>query len=163
MDFSSSGNGLKIIMQCNYTPHDNWLAFASWFSINQNLPDAKLIIFYKKEIFSQHFFTWINRCKIDFCHTISENLDGYFLIQSSDFAVRNKQDLLGPIDAKLDKPSTFVSCLNGCGKFVMSDWLNKSEAPFRDAFKRFAVEGMTTNESKVIQLWERADRLFSFM
>ena len=65
------------------------------------------------------------------------------------------------VSSKSSELATFVSYLEGCGRFVFSEWIDKSEVPFGEIAKRFIQEKITVNESRIIKLWERAYKAYT--
>lgn len=69
-------------------------------------------------------------------------------------------ECLGPFPAKKNIDSTFVSYFDGCGKFVIDNWIDSIDDPFR---KNFYSEGMTVNELRILQLWDRMKNHFTLV
>ena len=144
---------LSISILCNYLPHHNWMAFASWYSIYKNLPDAKVKIFCDKSIMTieQELFIWTSKVQVEFTHKKSiTDLE----IPCDTMAIR---DWIGPeiCDAKSNDISTFCTYRQSCGNFVMSEWINSSSPPFTNT-EHFKKEEMTVNEFKILELWRKA-------
>jgi hypothetical protein len=81
------------------------------------------------------------------------------VLPSSVMAIR---EFLKPeiFPVKSEEYCTFVDYTDGCGKFVMADWLNRPAAPFARAMKNFASD-INANEMKVLKLWEQASLVYS--
>lgn len=66
MSISSTGDGLNILIHCNYTNADNWMAFVSWHSIYRNLPEAKVFVACNRTKMQSRLFSWTKRCRVPF-------------------------------------------------------------------------------------------------
>jgi len=54
---------LDVVIACDSSAAHNWMAFACWYSLNVNLPDARVRIVAKRGI-DGPFFTWAARCGV---------------------------------------------------------------------------------------------------
>ena len=160
----STGDGLVVIISCKYIPCHNWMSFVSWFSIRRNLPDAKPVIIVERGIQNQSQFGWfykwyppvLHYSKIDMDAFISKFSEETIVIEPHTMAVRDYQGDLGPASAQSDQLSTFVSYSEVCGRFVVSEWIDRSRSPFKAAVRRFDNNELTANELKVLKLWEES-------
>lgn len=160
---SPTGENLKIIIDCRYLPHHNWMAYASYFSIRWHLPDAEVGIMCQRGIYEHKLFDWTRQLKVFFRFYSGElkvNKDNDLVIIKPDvMAVREYlPNSLGPVPAKENNICTFITYFDGCGKFVMDKWINRIDDPFRNSF--YSDEGMTVNELKILQLWDRMKNCF---
>lgn len=73
---SSTGDNLGILISCNYTVCDNWMAFLSWYSLSKNLPDAKVLIACNRTLMQSQLFGWTRNCKVPFELHKTTDLDG---------------------------------------------------------------------------------------
>lgn len=152
------------------------MVFASWYSIQKNLPDAKVLGLCQRTDIQTHIFRWPIKCKFKFfqypadknpldfakINNLIDKDDTVFEISSTTLAVREYEKLhLGPSSAKSDDFTTFVDYSGGCGKFVVSDWIHKSRNPFVNATQRFTDSDMTVNEAKVLKLFEQMANTYS--
>lgn len=81
MSVSDLGNGLTIVIDCDYLPHHDWMAFLTWWSISKNLPDAKIVVCCKRQDMSLDIFNWPIRCGVPFIyHKKSHDDLNYFLL-----------------------------------------------------------------------------------
>lgn len=156
-----TGSGLNIIIECEYCTHHNWMAFASWYSISKNLPDAVTQIYCTRKTSNIPLFKWPGKVGAKFGygqiapHGRQKMEEGGFILITPDvLAVRQWDEKGHVVDAASEEMSTFVSYLNGCGKFVMDSWINKIEPPFAKV-NSFKKNGMTTNEARVLELWSK--------
>ena len=172
MDITSTGDGLTIVICCQYYKIHDWMAFASWYSINKNLPDAKVVVLIERTKTTESLFNWTHRFHVKALQHQPSHLDSLSIaainnlidsnticmkINPTVMAVREYEDLdCGIADVKLDIPATFVDYSNGCGKFVIDEWIDKGSSPLDRATKRFVKEKMSINELKVLKLWEQA-------
>lgn len=158
---SSTGKGLFVCLNCEHSFIHNWMAFASWFSFNKNLPDAEFHINFISKLSNIQLFLWVNKCSI----TIHKNdfPDNFLKITPTTMAIREYQGNLGPTFAKDNKYSSLVDYSNGVGDFVEQDWINKLDIPF-DKIKQFTNNKyMGTNEIRIFDLWKRCNNLYNFV
>lgn len=147
----NTGDGLSIVVECQYLKHHHWMAYASWYSLKKNLPDAHIIIYCKREKGHDPLFQWAVKLRIPFSYNSPKQYD--FTIPCDVMAIRSWHG--GKIfDAKSQEICTFISYKNGCGNFVLSDWINKKDAPFFRVDKLKSAD-MTVNEFKVFDLWKK--------
>lgn len=66
MNISSTGDNLSILISCNHTNCDNWMAFLAWYSISKNLPDAKVLVACNRTTMRSPIFGWTKKCKVPF-------------------------------------------------------------------------------------------------
>jgi len=67
MSITPLGDRLNILITCDFSLHDDWMAFASWYSIYKNLPDANVTIFCARGLKDHfHSFQWPYRLLADF-------------------------------------------------------------------------------------------------
>lgn len=148
-----TGKDLSILINCNYLPHHHWMTFSSWYSIYKNLPDAHVKVFCDKSIKSldHELFTWISKLKIEFSY---KKPLADIEIPCDAMAIRT---WISPeiYDVKSEDVCTFCTYKNGCGNFVMDEWINSIDPPFSNA-EEFKKEVMTINEIKILELWRKA-------
>lgn len=154
MEITPTGENLSIIIDCDYVPHHDWMTKVSVFSIQQHLPDANISINCKRNICKYQLFDWTRKLNIRF--TYNENKQKECLIITPDvMAIRtfiDKKIFL----AKEEEICTFVTYKEGCGNFVMSEWIDSIEAPFAVA-KEFVNNSLSVNEAKILQFWKFMD------
>jgi len=61
MAISSFGDNLTVLIQCENQLLDHWLAYASWYSVNTNLPHALVKILVKRTEDNNPYFSWASR------------------------------------------------------------------------------------------------------
>lgn len=155
---SPTGKNLNILINCQYCRHHDWMAFVSWYSIYKNLPDSRVKLCLKDKDLGEVLFAWPQKCDLEVIKQIPDN---YFIIEPHVMAVSTYDpESIGPIDAKKDEIATFVSYLNGCGKFVLSDWINSIRSPFVMA-DRFYSDNLTLNEYRILKIWEKCRMAFN--
>jgi hypothetical protein len=66
MKISSTGNGLNILIVCDYVSHHDWMSFLSWYSFSKNLPDAQVGIVCNRQVMNLRLFVWPARVKVKF-------------------------------------------------------------------------------------------------
>ena len=65
MSITTTGDQLNILISCNYSLLHDWMSFASWYSISQNLPDAQVTLLCSREYpLNQVIFNWPFRAGI---------------------------------------------------------------------------------------------------
>jgi hypothetical protein len=169
-----TGDGLNIVCKTGYSFHDDWMTFACWYSILKSLPDAKFSIFCPSVDSHGLYFQWAPRCRVNFSTILPTNTP-LLIVPPLAMAVRSLDqkcvDLLSEIhfveldgrlcgDVKDDTFLPFVHYQNGCGKFVVSEWINKAECPFPWA-ERFMTHTATANEVRVLKLWKQLHPLYA--
>lgn len=175
-EITLSGEGLGILMACSPTPIHHWAAFASWYSIKRNLPDAQMAIVIDLGEVKWNLFGWVYRSKMkssrqsldtDLQALAQEKLPeskAWMVISPHVMAVREYDPLsIGPVPAKGEQAATFVDYQQGCGKFVVEKWINRLRPPFNQASKILGTEDITVNEQRVLQLWEQCSWLYATM
>lgn len=161
LKISETGNGLNILMLCEYTRHHDWMSFASWYSIYKNLPDATVEISCLRTNCQDQLFNWPVKCNVTFSqvskleHVVDKLTITPDIMAVSYYDINN----LGPVDVKSDDNFTFVSYFRGCGKFVYDQWINTLRNPLVIAEKLF-TEDISLNESRVLKLWGKAYTLY---
>jgi hypothetical protein len=179
------GEGLNITISCDYLPGHNWMSYLCWYSINQNLPDAKVNIVCKRNNVSGTMFLWTKKIGIPFkmyngssceetielrptvivppyCMCVRDFEESGFdasTIKEGDLLYLNDTDLVSK--ASSDDPSSFCSYKRGWGHFITADWIHKEECPLYFLFvKKFSKQGMSLNERKIESLWNASLKLF---
>lgn len=146
--------GSKIIILCDCIPLHDWMSFASWYSIKKKLPEYEVIL----EISSKcQFFAWARRLGV----RISNSEEGR-KIPCTVFAIRDFDGDFTIVSSKSANQKTFVNCVEGCGNFVVDEWINKTMAPFNQALKRFGTGSLTVNEMGILSLWEQCHSVYLY-
>lgn len=74
MGITNIGNNLNVLISCEYTLHDDWQTFATWYSIYKNLPDAEVSILCARDFPGNYSpFRWPTRAAVKFFQ--HENLE----------------------------------------------------------------------------------------
>ena len=174
------GDGLTVLINCEATGADNFLAFASWYSLRMNLPDADGVIACRRpDEVTMDVFPWVYRLNLPFFYyrkslPISEtgkivlmmSPDVLCLSPLNDLILRavNSGDHFFDVanfclSAKNPSHAVFCSVSEGCGAFVPAKWIDKGGHPFGKA--DFYSKGyLTVNEKKVFSIWKRLCPLF---
>jgi hypothetical protein len=180
---SSLGGGLNILISCDYSVCHNWMAYLCWYSINKNLPDAKVFITCCRNNVNCNLFSWTKKVNVPFRMYNGEyklkNSAGFadipMLILPPDVvAIRDFEESgLDPnvikdvcfvdntsliCDAKEEEFCVFASYSNGWGKFVTSEWINRSGCPLLGS--NFKDPIMTFNEVRISDLWKASSLTF---
>lgn len=153
---------MKIVISCDETKCHDWMAFAAWYSINKNLPDAEVTLVVNRG--PTVYFNWANKCQVPIIrkNKATKLVCNDLVLPPYIAAVRNEEEI-GPISSKSNNYATIVNYEEGCGSFVTSDWINRNDVPFRKAMKRFTTETMTVNEVAILSLWDRLDSVYKFL
>jgi len=177
MSITDTGKGLNILIICEYVSHHDWMTFASWYSIYKNLPDAVVkIACARTGNLQKSIFNWVAKCNVQFVQYSIKNVSnkelasdlGFYSV-NQDFisitpevmAVSYYNELgLGPITAKSDSNSTFVNYSEGCGKFVLSEWINTWKNPFGSTDKLYS-DKLLLNEYRILKCWEKCQLTYS--
>lgn len=61
---TSTGDGMSVLIVCDYSPHHDWMAFASWYSFSKMLPDAQVGILCNRKPFDWQMFSWARKCRV---------------------------------------------------------------------------------------------------
>ena len=144
---------LVIIIECEPSFHDNWMSFASWYSIQKKISDAQVLL---TTNFMGNFFGWANRCNVKI-YRYQFKIERPIIkrIKPSVMAVREFSDSLDIVSSKTDIPGTFVDYRFGCGNFDLGAWTNSKKPPFDNALKNFSTINLTINEYAILDTWEQ--------
>ncbi len=173
------GDNLNVIINGNYNISHEWMAFACWYSINKNLPDAKVeLVISSAGAVSRQLFDWTGRVGVRLhLNKHVELKPNSLAVPACSMAVRDLPQ--GAVDLLNDKSITimneekglcceakedcfvpFVTYLEGVGNFVTGDWINKDECPFPWA-DRFMSHSANANEIRILKLWKQLSQIFT--
>jgi purine nucleoside permease len=128
------------------------MVYASWYSLQKNLPDASVSIHCaRNRKYELPLFQWAVKLRIPFSYNPPKQYD--IVIPCDVMAVREWHGEKIS-EAKSNEISTFVSYKNGCGNFVLDDWIHSLESPFSEV-DRLEAADMTANEQKIFVLWRK--------
>jgi hypothetical protein len=166
-----TGSYLDFLIKAPYSVFGDWSAFALYYSLEKLLPDAN--VFLKEDRRNCKFrevFNWVHKCDIKNI----KNLPSQFIeLDSQTLMIRPvEEDVQKKIgnqgikefccDAKDDKFTPFVSFSNGCGNFVVAEWIDKDDYPFPHA-ERFLIDDMCINETEILKFWRRINYIYSYL
>ena len=135
-------------------PAHDWMAFASWYSINKRLPDCTVEIECRLTV---PIFGWARRVDV----RISRESDDLFKVGPTVMALRDFDGDLTVSSSKEDTQTTFVDYSEGCGDFVVDNWINRTDVPFVGALKRFGSKNkLTVNEFAILDFWEKCHHVY---
>lgn len=186
---TSTGGGLTVLIDCEFKPGHDWAAFACWYSLHKNLPDADPILCIRKSA-PLDIFRWARAMLVP-RHIHSDNLGG-MSFSSPTIILKPCVVLAGDMDAeKLDRPLTscdgevmvclpgemdeapwlchqakddepaaFVTFSGGLSNLNTDGWINMSDCPFSRA-PRLLKAAASCNEVKVLKLWQQMSVLYS--
>lgn len=179
------GSGLSVLICCEYTFLHNWMAFASWYSINRNLPGAKVAVAVKRGgEFNSILFNWVYKCDIRFMR-YKENAVPLALerdIVRKPLVVMNAGTMavgdflpsvldvinerpLWVLDGKIegifgnDDIDTFAGC-EKCGNFTVEAWSKGRVMPPFHNTQVLKTDALTLSEKKILSLWSSMAGLF---
>jgi len=144
---------LKITICCDCNFCHEWMAFASYYSIKKYLPDCEVSL---QVNLNKPIFRWANRLGVK----IFKNNSFPFKINPTIMAVRDFYGDLTISPAKSSTQTTFVDYSEGCGNFVVNNWINTSKVPFFKALRRFGNEKLTVNEVAILTIWEKCHYVY---
>jgi hypothetical protein len=171
---TKTGDNLIITISCEYLPHHNWMAFASWYSISKNLPDAKCLILCKRGLYKINLYEWTHKCKVPIYYLKDiESFDKSKVGLSDVVEVKNikcsvmaintwNENSIGPFDVNTDFDCTFVDYFSQCGKFNGKDWVGKLNSPF-EYVDSFYSDSLNLNENKVLKLWGKCRNAYNII
>lgn len=147
-------NDLSIAIQCECNPCCDWMAFASWYSIKKMIPECVVSI---ETSLKLPIFKWANKFGVK----ILKSSGAEFKIPATVMAVRDFSGDFRISSSKSNDQTAFVDYKDGCGNFVVDEWINTSKVPFDHAFRRFgAYNNLTVNEMAVLNFWEKCHLLY---
>jgi hypothetical protein len=148
---------LSIIIECDSNFCDSWMCFASWYSLQKQLPSADIFI----SVSNSFLFDWANKARVRFLRKKTKVKNNVIKnIKPSVVAVREFNGNLDVVSSKTNISSVFVDYRYGCGSFELYKWANTKKPPFENALKRFSTYDLTINEYAVLNIWEQACPLY---
>ena len=151
------GKGLTVVISAKNIPEHDWMSFASWYSINRNLPDARVILICER---GDIVFRWPYKCGLKtIYYTIHPVIPDAFEISPFVVALRSFMNPFGPVDVKSNQAATLVDYSNGCGELLFKEGMS---APFTIT-KEIRNAEMTLNEIKLLKLWENCEKTYKIL
>jgi hypothetical protein len=144
---------LSFVIECKSNQCHDWMAFASWYSIRKRMPDSKVSIHVSLD---RPFFRWANKVGVRLSRVLPEG----FVIPPTVAAARDFDGSLGISSSKSDDQTCLVDYSQGCGNFVVDEWIHKTDIPFERALRRFGTQNMTVNEMAILALWESCHNIY---
>jgi hypothetical protein len=188
---SSLGNGLTVVIECDYTTHHDWMSFLTYWSLLKKLPEARVIVTCVRKHMNMDIFIWPRRCHIPCLfhkpmkkdelhnfvinHSQSNATKNILVVDPSVVFIRDFEEAsFDPIilsnntdatkiegfidDVKNDNSVVCCHYSNGWGKFVTSQWINKSSVPLSSV--NFASTDMSINERRLSEIWKSATKIY---
>lgn len=166
----ATGKGINCVILTEATPERDWKAFATWYTLRQFLPEAWIGLSCLRHSQSKECFVWSYCCKVPKVTCTKYNLNNPFLFVHDDLMMLRPLDdeLVLPLiikesnywsEVKQDKFTPFVTYERGCGKFVMTEWLNKEECPFPHADSLIS-QSACAGELQVLKFWKQMNFLY---
>jgi hypothetical protein len=181
MEIDQLGSGLRVIIQCEATGMDNFMAFASWYSFHKNLPDASVeIACARPDEIRFDVFPWAYRLRVPVFYHRKNEMPSYDETTKPLLLASRYIMCLEPLDATMMKvfegqmvvnadhhcfsaknsnPAVFCSLSDGCGSFVPDKWIHKGGHPFGKA-DLFGRGELTVNEKRVFSVWKKLCPLY---
>lgn len=128
------------------------MAFASWYSFRKALPDCRVFV---DVSLSGPLFRWASVFGL-----LGRPKSPDFSFQPTVLAVRDFDGDWSPCSSKSEEQRFLVDYSEGCGNFVVGEWINNNNVPFHRATKRFGKPEMTVNEVAVLQMWEKCNDFY---
>ena len=148
------GIDLSIAIRCECNPCGDWMAFASWYSIRKRMPDCVVSV---ETILNFPMFKWANKFGVK----ILKNSPAKVKIPATVMVVRDFSGDFNISSSKSSDQTAFVDYKDGCGNFVVDEWINTSKVPFEHALRRFgSYNNLTVNEMAVLTFWEKCHLLY---
>lgn len=144
--------GLNIAIKCDCNPCHEWMAFASWYSIKKKIPDCNVVL---ELNITKPLFKWANRLGVKILKKSTA-----FLIEPTVMAARDFYGNMHISSSKSTEQTTFVNYKDGCGNFVVDEWINNSKVPFFRAIRRFGNGSLTVNEMAILTIWEQCHHVY---
>jgi hypothetical protein len=91
MGITYTGEGLNILISCDFVPSHDWMCFVCWYSISKNLPDSRVVVGCNRKIMNYPIMNWVKRCGLDFL--LHKDMTSS---EEQDYAV-SKLSLVGPL------------------------------------------------------------------
>lgn len=133
------------------------MAFASWYSLRKRLPDCVVTLEVRRSI---PIFGWADRAGV----RITRRSDALFRMGPTVMAVRDFVGDLTISKAASNDQTCFVDYSEGCGDFVVDEWIHRGEVPFQKALRRFgSYRDLTVNEVAILDFWEKCHHVYRTM
>jgi len=163
------GLGITVVAEADYTFLDEWQAFACWFSVKRNMPDASFCVELSKgrRRGDKQLYQWARRAGAtvvsrhqDRVPTIRVPCHSALIRPYEPEMVEGMRGCVRPLvkEARSEGWYYWVDA-SECGLFRRSEWLDRADCPLYMA-DRFATPDLTVSEEKVLRLWGQASSLF---
>jgi len=128
--------------------HNEWMAFACWYSVNRNLPTSKVSVTFPRSP-SHYQFNWLSKCHIPW-----RKGDCKFDLVLEDYTMII-EDENGTL--KTPEGTHTIFDFRKCGNFDLNDWMKEKRSPFMEEWK-----ANTVSEQKIFKLWKDMAYTFKF-
>lgn len=159
------GRGLNFVIACDYVPHHDWMAFATWVSVRDHLPEANFFVTAPRRESPYLLFAWCRRCRVPVRPSVKLPQPAVRLspelvmVRDPDAGQLQKIYECGEIlSVGADSEgvdAAFVNYATGWPGFVLGDWVNSVAPPFGPT----ATAG-TANQVRLAALWKRLGSLY---
>ncbi len=176
----------SIVISTQQSSHNEWMAFACWYSIHYNLPNNKVAVAFPRS-FKHHQFTWLNKCHVPYIAypsdaTLEQAVDTLILnyiistpliiIKDNQMVIREIKDSIEGITLA-ENLKSFALCSSEnsasivdyteCSKFSIEDWKKTEQKhPFYKTSQLVDIK-RTVNEQRVFKLWKQMGTTFDFL
>jgi hypothetical protein len=171
------GDNLQVIITAEYNYFNDWMAFASWYSLSKNVPDAAVTVACKPpDVIKKQVFSWPKKCGVPFVFTDEpQGKEPALVMPCGIMAIRefdqstvdyfNVHPWAKPENEICSQPQEdrflpFVDPRGGFGNFVVSDWIDTLECPFPWA-DRFMTHSAGANEVRILKLWKQLAQVYA--
>lgn len=166
---SELGNNLNFIINSKNNSLSNWQSFALSYSIRKFAPDSKIYINCFKEKLDKIYFSWCYKLGIKIYYNKNVNIKNSIVFPYTSFlmirelteedlsCLNNNNFELNNV-AKDIKSDDFCSLVN-YEKGFNGISINTKEPPFTN-INLYAINNMTVNEIKVLQLFSSIGKLY---
>jgi hypothetical protein len=190
MGVSYTGDGLTVLISCDWIAQHDWMTFICWHSVQQSLPDSRLLLACNRTKMDCHMLTWAKRAGVPIMTNRAASqfnqadwarerfgIDGPIVVARPDVACVRDFDEAGFDKNSLD--GTLLLDFSGdlCSPVKQENptvfvnyrdgWGNfvpfewiNSVEPPLLARRDFGSVGMSSNEVRISRLWNSAALLY---
>ncbi len=176
-------SSVNIVITTQQSNHNEWMAFAAWYSVHHNMPDTKVAVIFPRAHLRHHFI-WLNKCHIPYLTYGSDitekqaiaNLDlsSNVLVMKDHMMLVREADLSfisGIVYAEVSGLYTKASSdevlpiidYHECGNFNLAEWMDKQKKHPFFRTPQLVARNRTVNEQRVFQLWRQMGNTFDFI
>ena len=145
MAITYTGDGLTVLIQCDYLLHHDWMGFLSRYSLMKYLPDAKVIVGVNRKEMLGPIMYWPRRSSATlFMHKVMG---------------RDEESRIARQKFGVEGPMLLLDYSGGWGSFVPTTWINKMAVPLFTG-ENYATVEMSVNELRMARIWKPASKMY---